>query len=366
MIFSQLAKQDDDIVFNSNQTPGHDREGADPEHVLSSLASLNISLSDPNLKKIYSMDSCCGLLSSGGGDGRVAIYGVGAAPQFRDEKDLLSPLLSFKAHSGWISAVKFVSAGARRSDYLLTSSNDTCVNLWDLSKQCIGTGVPLKLASANAIHRQGVFSLDSWADKFVTGSKDSTVALSVIKDGSIVTTRRFDNLHSGVVKSVHMRDENVFSSTGNDMLVQIVDTRTNDDGVITITNTSHNKVINSVRWNPSNGNMLSTTSFDETIDIWDMRQIKEPKFSLTGHCNGGSKKNKIYHPVFASSGTRLLTSGTGSEYLTVFSLTSGEVVSKGFVGFDTSALQIASECGYDKSETLVFAAHSQYISLFAG
>ena len=339
--------------------------------LLRGLCATKTTLSDSTLKKIYSMDIKDGLLSSGGGDGRVSVYGFGSIQQsdVGDEEKVVDPLSSFKAHSGWISSVKFITQGCSTNSFLLTSSNDMKVALWDLRKQNIKNGVPIQVTSSSSIHSQGVFSMDAQRNKFVTGSKDTTVALSVIAEGSISTTRLFSNIHTHIVKSVNMRDENIFASAGNDMTIQVIDVRQPDDStaVCSITESGHDKVINSVRWNSYNSNILCSTSFDEKIQVWDIRSTATPLFSLSGHSHGygSAKKNKIYHPVYVANGTCLLSPGLGgsSEYLTLFSLMDGNVISKGYVGYDTTALQVDEA---SSQKTKVLAAHCQYISLLHG
>ncbi len=64
----------------------------------------------------------------------------------------------------WVSAVQFVSTpGQGRGDpspnLLLTSSNDSTVVLWDLSKQEEGSKRAKQLTVADNLHSSGIFSM---------------------------------------------------------------------------------------------------------------------------------------------------------------------------------------------------------------
>ena len=65
--------------------------------------------------------------------------------------------------------------------------------------------------------------------KILTGSKDSSVGLSLLSsDGSLRTLTYFDELHSSVVKTVVFGDtENTFASAGNDRDIHLSDLRLN-------------------------------------------------------------------------------------------------------------------------------------------
>jgi WD40 repeat protein len=120
-----------------------------------------------DLPKAYSLSfyetathssSCSGLLVAGGAGGVVAVCGIDKRHSKTDntgidgndceqhddeddEDDEATALLSFKAHNGWVSQVRFVSSATATSPLLcLSAANDATLKLWDLSESsCIGS-----------------------------------------------------------------------------------------------------------------------------------------------------------------------------------------------------------------------------------
>ncbi len=305
------------------------------------------------------------LLACAGDGGGISIYGVAGDWESLGEKTLQDgaqdPFISFKGHRGWISSVRFITLPNRSSNmFLLSSSNDSVVSLWDLSKVS-SKGIPMNMFSNTSLHGGGVFSMDALNDKVVTGSKDQTVCFSALTESEIQPITRFDEIHEGVVKCVHLRDGNTFASTGNDCRIQVTDSRLSSPAA-TISDAGHGgQVVNSVRWHPSNGNLLSSTSFDDSIQVWDIRNKDTALFKLTGHVGSVKSKGKIYHPVYFPERNTLLTHGQGSHHITQYSLDTGKIISQGFLGYEPHTLQV-SKC-MDKGGVKVVASHGPYVAL---
>lgn len=105
-------------------------------------------------------------------------------------RQFIEPLLSFKAHKGWISQIQFIgdlsdtnSNSNSSSDRLLTSANDKQIIIWDISKQggsviwqCILTKKEMtkkakELIKIDNLHTSGIFSLQEKNKKLITASK---------------------------------------------------------------------------------------------------------------------------------------------------------------------------------------------------
>jgi WD40 repeat protein len=106
----------------------------------------------------------------------------------------------------------------------------------------------------------GIFSLHCKDEFVVTGNKDGTVGYSQITENSINLLKNYESLHSGVVKSVKLKDVNVIALGGNERVIRVADFRLRDPTVVTI-NDTHEYCINSVSWNPTNKNLLMSSSF---------------------------------------------------------------------------------------------------------
>lgn len=120
-----------------------------------------------------------------------------------------------------------------KQGFLLSGSEDTTVQLWDISK--LGSSA---------------------------GSKMNSVA----------TFRG----HSKNVEDVnwHPKDEHMFASVGDDRIINIWDLR-NTDKASQIKENAHEGDIHGVAFNPTNEFTFATASADKTVKIWDLRNMKK-------------------------------------------------------------------------------------------
>ncbi|CAM9475162.1 unnamed protein product, partial [Ectocarpus sp. 4 AP-2014] len=200
-------------------------------------------LSASGLSTIYTMHFCGARAAGGGGGGRgaaalppllaaggkggvVALFSTRRQRQTdrhennssgeEEEEEDERTLMNFKAHKGWVSAVRFLEGGGAGVGgcRLLTSANDSVVKLWDTSKQHRGS--PRLLSTMDDLHptRKGIFAMDSHGTRVATGSKDTTVAIASLRPTGIEHDRVLGDLggsqafHEKVVKGVSLRDEN--------------------------------------------------------------------------------------------------------------------------------------------------------------
>jgi len=392
-LFHQISSADND-TSNKDDLSSYDDDNDD--YVISTFAKLRPTMYDASLSKAYALDwqPAGGLIAAGGKDGMCAIFGSSASGNDNDD-DLVTSLMSSKLHKGWISDVQFVSSSlssSSSSQYaattitpmsrLITAGNDGVVSLWDLGQSTANKnnnhnnnpGIPQQVAESSIIHGgHGIFSLHHTANgRIVTGSKDWSVVVSGLYQGSssIKVVQRYDDVHEGVVKCVRWRSNNnsneqqeeeyCFASCGNDHKIAITDTResttsTNSTKAAIAIVDSHSTAINSLRWHPSNPNLLLTASHDPHILIHDLRNTTLPLFTLTGHILPSMKRiPHIYQPTWVAGGDAVATPGASNTALVVYCAQTGEAVSQGeVVGLAGGQIGLIGCRGAKKDDPLV-------------
>jgi WD40 repeat protein len=386
------------IINNDNDTSNNNSlSNDDDDYFISTFAKLPPTMYDASLSKAYALDwqPAGGLIAAGGKDGICAIFGSSAGGNDNDD-ELVPSLMSSKLHKGWISDVQFVSSLLSSSSSsqcaattttpmsgLITAGNDGVVSLWDLSQSTDNnnnnhnnnsgrTVLPQQVAESSIIHGgHGIFSLHHTGNgRIVTGSKDWSVVVSGLYQGSssIKVVQRYDDVHEGVVKCVRWRGSNnnsseqqeevhCFASCGNDHKIAITDTRestTSTKAAIAIVD-SHSSAINSLRWHPSNPNLLLTASHDPHILIHDLRNTTLPLFTLTGHILPSIKRiPHIYQPTWVAGGDAVATPGASNTALVVYCAKTGEAVSQGeVVGLAGGRIGLIGCRGVKKDDPLV-------------
>lgn len=303
------------------------------------LRSIGGGAADSTLKRMYALSfhSFKPLLAGGGHQGRVSVFS--AACQKTKEEEVL---LSFKASKGWISGVRFLSG---MECGLVVTSNDGELSLWDCT--VAHDMMPKKLFSQALHGKSGIFDVDLYESDFVTSSKDGSLCLGRIGEAKVDVKSRFLDAHNGVVKSVMFRPGeggNIMCSGGNDSMVRIWDVRRKTDKCEVEFKSAFHGVINLTKWNPMETHLVLAASFASSMEMFDVRKASEPAVVFTGHfpptC---TRASGIYQPVFAYGGKRVVASGGGSKNLTMFSTSSGEVVSSGTVGWEAGALETSMD-----------------------
>lgn len=87
-------------------------------------------------------------------------------------------------------------------------------------------------------------------------------------------------------------------SVSDDLTLQILDIRqpSNSQSQLTAKN-GHSDAINALAFNPSTEVLVATASADNTIGIWDLRNVKEKVHTLEGHQNAVT--SIAWHPFEA-------------------------------------------------------------------
>lgn len=291
----------------------------------SSLHPIGPRLAPPKgLKAIYSLDfwNDKNWLVGAGKAGIVALWDCRPVWKTHDneEEDMIDPILTWKAHQGrWIAEARFLPGGT--ASRLVTAANDGKVCLWDLSTVSVRSGTPKVLCqSGNDLHTSGIFAMDiASQQKIATGSKDKTVALSMLAEDAIRPIWK-SNPHTAKVGAVrhHPTQSSLLASASDDGLVCLYDSNCQKAAVVM--EDSHHRP-HSVVWDPHHSNWLLTAGLDPEIKLWDIRSTKEPIVSMQGHVPETTRCKRIHHPAFyypSNENAFVLSGGERSQALSMF------------------------------------------------
>eukprot|EP00899_Mesostigma_viride_P007493 jgi/Mesvir1/16745/Mv15125-RA.1 len=371
------ARQPEDV---GQAGPGGTGSTCRVSNKLAGFADSRMEYSCPELRSIYGMDIMGGghLLAAGGHNGMIAVWGAARDAHASGPSLVQEPLLSFKAHKGWVCQVQFLRPQGEGGGHvpcsspiqptaplLLTASNDACVSLWDISKSCStgagrggggGAARPRLLWEADHLHTGGIFSMQQLGSRLLTASKDSSVVLSDVTPSGVSSLRVVTGHHGGVIKCARFRDTDVAADCGNDGDVCILDFRCKDPCVLTVAG-AHPCAANFVAWSPRDPCHLISAGNDDAVRLHDVRVADarvssagapgckaESLYTFTGHKRPGAK-NSIYQPTFVSNGRYVACSGEGSERLSLYCLMTGKAVSRGSIGFNCTNV-----CWFDNGD----------------
>jgi WD40 repeat protein len=346
---------DDSTVFKyacshtTADTDTDDRRGRVERPTGASLVGFRAStdtLLDPNLRKIYSISFHPfrehALIAAGGHQGHVSIYpspvsasgsasgSASAEPEDEgvDEEDT-PPLMSFRAHRGWVSSLSLALGSAKGANLLLSAANDGMVKLWNLNQSA--RGEPKEVMSVDDLHRTGIFGMDVSGDGLVTCSKDATIAVSrfQVNASALTMVRRYED-HESVVKCARFSPVNgsCIASGGNDRCLRIYDTRSSANTASQSVKDAHVRAINSVVWHPTQDHVLLSASFDPEMHLYDLRHAATPLHVLGTSISHTA--SAIYHPCFIADGAFVVSTGAGSQdQLSLHRTQDGSIVSRG-------------------------------------
>ncbi|KAG6580018.1 Nucleosome remodeling factor, subunit CAF1/NURF55/MSI1 [Phytophthora cinnamomi] len=300
-------------------------------------------LHDANLAKAYDISFTDfkehGLVAAGGHGGHVSIFPFSNSyhqPEivdgFVDDPGAHIPLMSFKAHRGWVAAVSLAKSVQGRANVLLSASNDGSVKLWDLNKSSNMLRTPKEIFTSTSLHQKGIFGMDVCGDSVLTCSKDATIALSMFRcdNGSLEVVRRFED-HDGVVKCTRFAKENpqLFASGGNDKAVRVFDVRVATDPKVIAIEGMHYRAINSVQFHPTDENLLLSAGFDTDFYMFDLRKASAPVCTFRRSPQSKDNGRAIFHPIFVCSG-RGVVAARGQD-LSLYKTSDGIAISRGYV-----------------------------------
>ena len=137
-------------------------------------------------------------------------------------------------------------------------------------------------------HRKEGYGM-SWSKhtegQLISGSEDCTIKLWDInaaigpKTGSGTQIKPISTFkgHSSVVEDVdwHHRDPYMIGSVGDDRAIRLWDVREKDaTKAVHVVENAHSGDVNCIAFNPINEYVLATGSADNTVAVWDMRNLK--------------------------------------------------------------------------------------------
>ncbi len=255
------------------------------------------------------------LLASGGRDGVVRLWDVGASQEpgifhgpivwamafSTDSRYLVTggrqkvaklwdiktqqALRSFEGHTDEIYAVKFSPDGQR----LATASNDKTAKLWDVE-----TGQELLTLNG---HTEGIWSMAFSPDgkHLATGSWDKTVRLWDALSGRELFVIRN---HTDEINDVKFSlDGRRLATASRDKTVKLWDIAKREE-TYTL---AHQTAIEAIAFSPD-GKSLATAGGDAMVRLWDLSK-GEVSMILKGH------HSEVRHLLFSPDGRRLITGG---------------------------------------------------------
>ncbi|KAL2611951.1 hypothetical protein R1flu_023643 [Riccia fluitans] len=266
-----------------------------------------------------------GLLAAGGSQGRLAVFSVSdgdAAASSSEASASKTPLLSWTLDSSWISQVIFLSNQFQEHrTLLLSSSNDGRVVLWDINKQRVRSGtrglspltreeIPVVVCETSTLHTSGIFGMHETGGK-IASSSEGGVAISIIKETGIVMERSITGHHTGVIRSVRFREQNILADCGVDTVIGILDLRASDPCSLKI-QTMHKTGISMIEWSPVcvDTSLVLSASNDPQLYLHDIRYPAKAMLQFQGHVHPRRVKcYSIYRPAFVAGGDSVTTGG---------------------------------------------------------
>ena len=239
-------------------------------------------------------------LVSGSDDNNVMLWSL-------DEKQSICYRLV--GHTNAVLSVVFAN------DYLLSASKDCSVRLWRMNK--INERCPENESVVYRCHSSSIRCVDTNVDssQFCTASDDKT-----IKIWSPIATNKFiaslSGVHTNWVRHAKYSRLNphLIGSCGDDGLISIWDTRSKE-AVIQLTSRRKSTHFVSLDWHPTCEPIISSSSADTSVRIWDLRKEKMIQYyaAHTGSVNA---------TAFHASGNYLI-SASSDETCKIFDLLEG-------------------------------------------
>lgn len=170
-----------------------------------------------------------------GPDSEVYVFDLSKHPSFPEEGSVFSPQVVCCGHS---KEGYGLSWSKLKEGYLLSGSEDTNLCLWDIN------------AGAGAV-------------KSTEKAGRRVQALSTFRG------------HTDVVEDVdwHAKDPNMIGSVSDDRSIRIWDTRETTKAAHVVSK-AHEGDVNCISFNPINEYIFATGSADNTVAVWDIRNLK--------------------------------------------------------------------------------------------
>lgn len=185
---------------------------------------------------------------------------------------------SAKHHAG---AVNSISVDFELHRFMLCGAGDASLSLWDLEGDCnsITEGQPVATIPRNDAHKFGVSKVMWWPNDngmFFSGSYDGTIKLW---DADSLEPVYTFNMEQKVYNfDVPLLDMSGLIAAGLDHpYIRLIDIRSGSSSHIL---KGHNGKVMTVKWCPTNSQILASGGSDGTVRIWDIRRAESWVMSL--------------------------------------------------------------------------------------
>jgi histone-binding protein RBBP4 len=194
-------------------------------------------------------------------------------------------------HPGEVNKARYQP---QNPNLIATMCTDGRVLIWDKSKHSSMPSDNQKPQIELIGHASEGYGL-SWSPleegHLATASEDHTVRLwdinTATKDHSTIQASRVYTHHTSIVNDVqyHPFHKSLLGTVGDDLTLQIIDTRSDNytKAAVKSGDDQHKAAINALAFNPASEYTLATGSEDNTIAIWDMRNLRAKQHALEGH-----------------------------------------------------------------------------------
>ena len=192
-------------------------------------------------------------------------------------------------HDGEVNRARYMP---QNQDIIATMSVSGDVLVFDRTQHPMrGTGVCKPQIRLTGHSKEG-YGL-SWSPHkegtLLSASEDTTVRLWDItqynkKDPVISNAAVYDS-HTAVVNDVsfHPVHDALFASVSDDLTLQIHDTRRSSFSTPAYSCKAHADAVNAVAFNEASEYVVATASADQTVGLWDLRNLKVKLHSFEGH-----------------------------------------------------------------------------------
>mmetsp|Transcript_13965 Transcript_13965/g.39531 ORF Transcript_13965/g.39531 Transcript_13965/m.39531 type:complete len:400 (-) Transcript_13965:176-1375(-) len=220
-------------------------------------------------------------------------------------------------HAGEVNRARYCP---QRPQIVATKAISGDVCLFDTSAPvCKASQVkPLVTLGGHSEEGYGLAWSNAQQGRLLSGSNDSRICLwdTAGAAGPNLAPLSVFQVHSGYVNDVSWSaaDSYTFASVGDDCKLMIFDARKPASAAVVQETKVHDSAVNCVAFHPSHGHLLATGSADQTVGLFDTRNLKAPLHSLAHHTGD------VYQISWSPQCETMLASGAADRRLMLWDL----------------------------------------------